>query len=137
LGLKQDQVADAAMRKPPAIEDQAALMSWLLQVTVNRCYLEHRQRGRWHRLWTSLATVWEPRGTSAAAWHGELRAEVDRALGTLAQDDRTLIVLRYFVGLNSREIGEIAGLSEATVRGRLRAARHKLATELADWNDND
>src|SRR5688572_15485633 len=61
LGLKQDQVADVlqevyltAMRKPPAIEDQAALLRWLLQVTVNRCHLEHRQRGRRRRLRSSL-----------------------------------------------------------------------------------
>jgi DNA-directed RNA polymerase specialized sigma24 family protein len=43
--------------------------------------------------------------------------------------------LWYFTDLNSREIGQITNLPEATVRGRLRAARRKLAEVLSDWND--
>jgi RNA polymerase sigma-70 factor, ECF subfamily len=143
LGLKSDQVADilqdtylAAMREPPAIHDEAGLVRWLFRLTVNRCHLEHRRRGRWRRLWTSLATAWSVRAPSDATYHGELRSEVDRALALLTHEDRTLVVLRYFADLNSRQIGEILGLPEATIRGRLRAARHKLAAELADWNDN-
>jgi RNA polymerase sigma factor (sigma-70 family) len=43
---------------------------------------------------------------------------------------RSVLVLRYFAELDSKEIGNILGLPDSTVRSRLRAARRKLAWEL-------
>ncbi|HUE74523.1 MAG TPA: sigma-70 family RNA polymerase sigma factor [Pirellulaceae bacterium] len=145
LGLKRDQAADAlqdvfvmAIDKPPAITDAAELKRWLFRVTVNRCHLEHRRKGRWRRLWSTLAGAWRGDAVNAAAvLKSELKGEVDQALSKLEADDRALVVMRYFSDLNSREIAEIVGIPEATVRGRLRAARRKLAKELASWNDED
>jgi len=141
LGLRRDQTPDVlqdvylmALRQPPAIGIEAELVRWLFRVTVNRCHLEHRRRGRWRRLWSSLSGVFDRHQRPAAAvGYGELKRDVDRALATLADDDRTLVVMRYFLNLNSRQIAEIVGMPEATVRGRLRAARSKLAEELAEW----
>jgi len=140
LGLRRDQVADllqdvfaSALAQPPAIEDREELARWLFRVTANRANLEHRRRGRWQRLWQSLARTWT--NESPCEVGKELKAEVERALATLEPEDRTLVAMRYFSELNSREIAEIVGISESTIRGRLRAARRKLALELADWND--
>src|SRR5262245_8930533 len=135
LGLRGDQAADAlqdvylmAIHKPPEIEEGEALLRWLFRVTVNRCHLEHRRTSRWRNLWTSLTqasgSIDRPQKIFE---HGELKREVERALSTLPDDDRTLVVMRYFSELNSRQIGEIVGLPEATVRSRLRVARRKLA----------
>lgn len=143
LGLRGDQVAEVlqdvylmAIRKPPAITDGEELLRWLFRVTVNRCHLEHRRKSRWRSLWTSLARTWNRSAQpNLAASHAELKRDVARALGTLANDDRALVVMRYFSDLNSRQIGEIVDMPEATVRSRLRAARRKLAEELGDWND--
>ena len=146
LGLKADQAADVlqdvylmTLQKPPAIGEAAELARWLVRVTANRCHREHRRRGRWRKLWDSLATTCKFETTPAAIAEagGELKREVDQALARLADDDRLLIAMRYFADLNSREIGQIMDLPEATVRGRLRAARRKLAQELADWNDDE
>jgi RNA polymerase sigma-70 factor (ECF subfamily) len=128
----------AAMHKAPAVGDAGELLKWLFQVTANRCRLEHRRSSRWRRVWSSLVLAW----TSEESWkspvgYGELKAEVGRALDTLSEADRSLVAMRYFSDLNSRQIGEIAGMPEATVRGRLRAARRKLAEELAEWNEAD
>jgi RNA polymerase sigma-70 factor, ECF subfamily len=144
LGLHSDQAADAlqdvyvmAVQQPPPIAAAEELTKWLVRVTVNRCQLEHRRDGRWRRLWTSLMQAWNGQHQSQAAMPLiELQSEVRRALATLAKGDRTLVVLRYFAELNSRQIGEIVSLPEATVRGRLRAARRLLAAELADWNES-
>jgi RNA polymerase sigma-70 factor, ECF subfamily len=140
LGLRSDQAADVlqdvyvmAMEKPPAIDDHAELFHWLVRVTINRCHLEHRRRARWRRLWSSLARACS--GSSRAddaLVSGELKQEVERALATLAAADRALVVMRYFSDLNSREIAQIVGMPESTVRGRLRAVRQELSTRLAD-----
>ena len=141
LGLKSEQAADvlqdvylAALKQPPAIEGAAELSRWLFRVTANRAQLEHRRRGRWRRLWQALASAWQNGRSEESV--GELKTEVERALSTLDADDRKLVAMRYFAELNSREIAEIVGIPESTVRGRLRAARRKLAIELADWNDD-
>lgn len=144
LGLKADQAADVlqdvylmTLQRPPAIGEAAELSRWLVRVTANRCHQEHRRRGRWRKLWDSLAATckFETTPVAASVSGGELKLEVDQALAKLADDDRLLVAMRYFADLNSREIGQIMDLPEATVRGRLRAARRKLAQELADWND--
>lgn len=145
LGLAGNEAADVlqdvylmAIHKPPAIVDRGELRRWLFRVTTNRCHLEHRHRSRWRRLWSSLEKVWTTShcsGTSPVC--GELKQDVNRALATLTDDDRKLVVMRYFADLNSREISKIVGVPETTVRGRLRTARRKLAIELEDWNDGD
>jgi RNA polymerase sigma factor (sigma-70 family) len=141
LGLPRELAGDVlqdvyltALRQPPMIDNETELLRWLFRVTANRAKLEHRRRGRWRRLWQSLALSW--RDDAPAALCTELKTEIERALATLGDDDRTLVAMRYFADLNSREIGEILGMPEATIRGRLRAARQKLAHELADWQDD-
>src|SRR3954452_24191850 len=64
LGLRRDQAADAlqdvylmAIQKPPVISEATELVQWLFRVTVNRCHLDHRRRGRWQRFWSSLAVM--------------------------------------------------------------------------------
>jgi DNA-directed RNA polymerase specialized sigma24 family protein len=37
--------------------------------------------------------------------------------------------------LNSRQIAEIVDQPESTIRSRLRAARRRLAEELAEWGE--
>jgi RNA polymerase sigma-70 factor (ECF subfamily) len=143
LGLKADQAADVlqdvyltAIERPPEIASREDTIRWLFRVTANRCHLEHRRRGRWRRLWSSLTGGWNADSAcQSALLVGELKKDVEQALATLLDDDRTLVVMRYFSNLNSREISEIVGLPETTVRTRLRAARLKLAAELADWSD--
>ena len=143
MGIRADRANDvlqdvylATLQKPPAIAAEAELRKWLFRVTVNRCRLEHRRQSRWQRLWTRLAESWRCDSSAAlpAAVDGELRDDVARALAKLSDDDRALVALRYFSELNSREIAEVVGRPEATVRGRLRVARRQLAEELEDWH---
>lgn len=142
LGLRREQAADvlqdvylAALARPPAIGEAAELSRWLFRVTANRSQLEHRRHGRWRRLWQTLAGAWRSNGSETPC--GELKTEVERALSTLDPDDRVLVAMRYFAELNSRQMAEIVGIPESTIRGRLRAARRKLAFELAGWNEKE
>jgi RNA polymerase sigma-70 factor (ECF subfamily) len=60
----------------------------------------------------------------------EEQALVHRALERLEPRLRSILVLRYFTGLDSGEIGRVLQLPDSTVRSHLRAAREKLALEL-------
>jgi RNA polymerase sigma-70 factor (ECF subfamily) len=62
-----------------------------------------------------------------------LRLDVARAMSGLEDGDRELVVLRYFMEMNSREIGEVLGMPEGTVRHRLMRCRQYLAVQLVPW----
>ncbi len=123
-----------AWRKCPEEADQVGLKRWLLRVTVNRCNLEHRRRARWRdvlnglaRFWSSSDRIGDP---AEAISRKEERELVRRGLGRLDPPLRSVLVLRYFAEFDSKEIGRILQLPDATVRSRLRTARKRLALQL-------
>ena len=61
----------------------------------------------------------------------DARLDVMRALESLPPGHRAIVVLHYYAGLSSAEIGAIAGLPGATVRFRLSKVRARLAPLLA------
>jgi RNA polymerase sigma-70 factor (ECF subfamily) len=123
----------AAWQNGPADAGAVELRRWLVRVTVNRCNLEQRRRGRWRAVWQRLADRWagcDCDGSEAAASQAEEREMVRRALARLAPQVRSLLVLRYFAEFDSAEIGKILEQPDSTVRGQLRHARRQLAWEL-------
>lgn len=108
---------------------------WLFRVATNRCRLEHRRCSRWQRLLQRFAEWGGPPHSNATLEDRERTAEIDAALDRLQPLEREVVVLRYFCNLNSREIGEVLEMPEATVRSHLAKARRQLARDLADWND--
>jgi RNA polymerase sigma factor (TIGR02999 family) len=68
-----------------------------------------------------------------ALWQAEQLCAVDQALAELERLDPRLariVELRFFVGLNEGEIGELVGQSERTVRRDWRKARAFLQVEI-------
>ncbi len=61
----------------------------------------------------------------------ECQAEVERALATLAEPFRAVVVLREIEGLSYEEIAEVLGVAEGTVKSRLRRGREVLKRKLA------
>lgn len=63
-------------------------------------------------------------------------AEVGRciqtALMSLPEDQRAVLVLRHFNGLSYREIADVVGVREKTVKSRLFMARHSLRAILVE-----
>ncbi len=120
-------------RDPPELP-RADLRRWLFRVTANRCNLEHRKQRRWRTVWSGVASLWpiasEPQAAEDATQQSEQQQLIKRALASLPSQLQTILVLRYFNGVNSKEIGEILELPDSTVRSHLRRAREKLAVAL-------
>ncbi|MGA2797102.1 MAG: sigma-70 family RNA polymerase sigma factor [Thermoguttaceae bacterium] len=131
--ILQEVYVTAREKCPRALEFED-LRKWLIRVTVNRCRLEHRRTGRWRRAFIALTHLFERRAPNATAAESlsrdAQRQQVRQALQSLDADTRSLLVLRYFADFDSSEIGLIMQLPDATVRGRLRHARQKLADRL-------
>jgi len=61
----------------------------------------------------------------------EIRRGIDAALAELDEQTRSAVVLRYYEGMASKEIGELLDLSPAAVDMRLSRARTTLREKLA------
>lgn len=61
----------------------------------------------------------------------ECQAEIKRALASLREPFRTVVVLREIEGLGYQEIAEVLGIAEGTVKSRLRQGRESLKRKLA------
>ena len=60
------------------------------------------------------------------AWRAEQRQQLMAAVNELPEEQRTVISLRYFVGLSEREVAETLGVREGTVKSRTSRALDRL-----------
>lgn len=137
--IVQDVFARAAAGGTDGL-DVAAIEPYLRRMTVNRCMLEHRRRSRRRRLIDRLKSWFlraEPTTHPAeSAGEREEREMVRSALASMDESLRTVLVLRYYENLDSRQIGQTLNLNDSTVRSRLRAGRLALANALRSMSDD-
>jgi RNA polymerase sigma-70 factor (ECF subfamily) len=117
-----------AWRDLPGLRDTDRFDAWLHRVLVRACgdQARRRQRDRNRR------TDGEPhRQTSDGSQRLADRDELERALGRLNPDQRTAVVLHYYLGLSHPEIAEATSQPIGTVKSRLSRALDVLQAALA------
>jgi RNA polymerase sigma-70 factor (ECF subfamily) len=131
----KDLVHEVFMTVPTAIqrfEGNASLRTFLVSIAVNHARHHVRSAARRRAAGDRLAR--EPlaaTGTPEQALSRERLAQaLSSALDTLPLDQRVAFVLCEVEERTSREVGEIVGAPEATVRTRLFHAKKKLREEL-------
>jgi len=126
----QDAAQEAFLRLYKSLNrlpDIQEIKPWLYRVTVNVCNDMHRARRR--RGWEPLSgpELASSQPDPELAWvHQERSRLVEMALKTLPEKERAAVVLRDMQGLSTREVAEILGSSEVTVRSQICVARGKL-----------
>ncbi len=109
-------------RAKPCFEDERKAKSWLLQVAANLCRDQLRTAEK-------KRVVAFPEGYEVAAEsepEGDSDGEILQALMQLPEQYRSVIHLYYYEEYSTREIAEITGKKEATVRSLLKRGREKL-----------
>ena len=106
--------------------------AWLFGIARNAALDELRRRGRQAELTT------EPEDLHASALdegaeHSERRLAVLAALERLEPSERELIALKFFAGLENREIARVLGIGESNAGTRL----HRAMTKLREACDGD
>jgi len=106
--------------------------TWLLAIASNYCIDRlRRQRLAWLTLDDVAYTVPSgERGPEGSALVAEERDAVQRALMTLPDNYRQVMVLRYWNDMSYDEIAQATGLPESTIKTRLFRARNMLADAL-------
>ena len=121
--------------------------TWLTRIVINLCLDELRRQKR-QRVESIEALDEESGGVerqmpvvtvnpTAGLERAELRQRIDRALGQLSHEHRTVLVLNEFEDMEYKEIARTMGCSIGTVMSRLFYARRKLAALLADLKKPD
>ena len=120
---------------------ESKFSTWLFRIATNQCknrlkYLGRRARGKTQPIddmvnppLASPLTGASPQPDKVAAGK-ELESIVQRALATLEDEHRVIIVLRDIEGLPYAEIADITGLNVGTVKSRLHRGRVALKDEV-------
>ena len=109
-----------AWRELPRLRDPERFEAWLTRLLVNDCYEDHR-RIRRHTAYVRALPVDGPVGPDDTQRVLD-RDQLDRGFGKLAPDQRAVLVLRHYLGLDPAEIARTLDIPEGTVRSRLHYA---------------
>lgn len=116
------------------IREGTSFEAWLYRIAVNCC------RSRMRRKWYQVLPWPEPAPQLVASVDSqpdrrleqdEWRNEVLKAIDTLGEKHRLVVILRYYAGLSNEEIARILDIPSGTVRSRLHTARQRLKALLA------
>ncbi len=123
----------------PSFRGQSAFYTWLFRIVMNVAHDKARQRGAAGRAFgTERVTEEEWERTMPdpseepddAAARAEERRRITRALDTLPEHHRAIIMLSDLEGLSYREIADVLRIPMGTVMSRLHNARKRLRAVL-------
>jgi RNA polymerase sigma-70 factor (ECF subfamily) len=126
---------------------ESSFGTWMTRIVINLCLDQLRKQKRQRS--ESIEEMSEESGgverqmpvvtvnPTAGLERAELRQRIDRALGQLSYEHRTVLVLHEFDELEYKEIAKVMGCSIGTVMSRLFYARRKMAALLADLKQQD
>jgi RNA polymerase sigma-70 factor, ECF subfamily len=121
-------------RELPKLRDPARFEAWLHRMTLNHCRSLLRRPARVREiqvdpeLFADAATATSPDVRSAVEW----RSTIASAFASLSLDQRSVIALHYAASLSLREISEVLGVAEGTVKSRLSAGLAILRGEMQE-----
>jgi len=121
----EDIVQEAFLRayeRAPDFETEEHEKAWLIRVTVNLC--NSRLRSPWRK---RIIPLLDSYPTSEPEQH-----ELLEQIVALEPKYRTVIHLFYYEGYSVKDISELTGQKEATVRSHLTRARQKLKLVLKE-----
>jgi len=123
-------------------QGESSFGTWMTRIVINLCLDQLRKHKRQRT--ESIEEMNEDSGgverqmpvvtvnPTAGLERVELRQRIDRALGQLSHEHRTVLILHEFEELEYKEIAKVMGCSIGTVMSRLFYARRKMAALLAD-----
>ncbi len=118
------------LKKANRFKTGSRFSTWMYQIALNLCRDHARKARRWRLVIAETPEVpehaegplagdpraWDP---ARAAERREMSAAVLRGLDQLPPEQREVLVLKEFEGLKFREIAEIVGCPESTVKSRM------------------
>lgn len=129
----------------PKFKGQSSFYTWIYRIGVNTAinFVKKRKRTQGLSLdHLDLGIERDPALVQMASQESpdrnlglkELQIKLNKALQTLSEKHRMVVILHDVQGLPHHEIGKILGVSSGTVRSRLFYARQQLQAQLTETN---
>jgi len=124
-------------------QGDSSFVTWMTRIVINLCLDQLRKHKRQRA--ESIEAMEEDSGgverqmpiitvnPTAGLERRELRQRIDKAMGQLSYEHRTVLILHEFEELEYKEIARRMGCSIGTVMSRLFYARRKMATLMASY----
>jgi RNA polymerase sigma-70 factor (ECF subfamily) len=124
-------------------QGDSSFVTWMTRIVINLCLDQLRKHKRQRA--ESIELMEEESGgverqmpivqvnPTAGLERRELRQRIDKAMGQLSYEHRTVLILHEFEELEYKEIARRMGCSIGTVMSRLFYARRKMATLMASY----
>jgi RNA polymerase sigma-70 factor (ECF subfamily) len=136
--LAEDVVHDAFLivyERIDQFDDTRPFRPWFYRIVINLALRmttrAAREQPMADELRTSFLQQSDPtQGPEEQALTGELRDVLRAALAVLTPAQRTVLVMRYYLQLDEREMAAVLGRPAGTVKWRLHAARRRLQAVL-------
>jgi RNA polymerase sigma-70 factor (ECF subfamily) len=147
----EDLLQEAFMRVikgAEAYKRQAKFTTWLYTIARNLCVDQTRRRK--HRKHASLDAPMDAGDDSGTlldvipssemasdrrSVNKQLHETMQRAIEALSEEQREVFLMREFLDMPFRQIADVVGVPENTVKSRMRYALEKLRLELDDYRD--
>ncbi|HEX7057007.1 MAG TPA: RNA polymerase sigma factor SigW [Bacilli bacterium] len=141
----EDVVQDTCLRvyrNLDKYDPEQRFSTWIYRIATNLCIDRLRRRKGQYSLdadlpegdgldWHSMLAS-EERGPESSLLLSETQAKVRKAINTLPQKYKAVVVLRYLQDLSLQEISEILGLPVTTIKTRVHRGREYLRKKLEE-----
>ena len=117
-----------AWRELPRLRDPDRFDAWINRLLVNACYLEARRARQWGAN-IRVLPLDGPAGPDDTLNVAD-RDQLERGFRRLPPDQRAILVLRHYLGLEPAEIAETLGIPLGTARSRLHYAHRAMRAAL-------
>ncbi|MDH4223784.1 MAG: sigma-70 family RNA polymerase sigma factor [candidate division Zixibacteria bacterium] len=115
------------------------LSTWLYRITINASidFIRKFRKHRFEMLDNIMGELKEKKNDVEKVYQrGLVRWAINEALGSLNPKQRSVFVLRDLQGLDIKEVAQVTGMPQATVRWYLHRARARLRDELIKHHPN-
>jgi RNA polymerase sigma-70 factor (ECF subfamily) len=116
-----------AWRELPRLRDPDRFDAWIHRLVVRACYAEARETRTWNSSIRVLAV--EPTGPDTSRILAD-QDELERGFRRLPPEQRAILVLRHYLGLEPIEIADLLGIPVGTARSRLHYAHRAMRAAL-------
>ncbi len=131
--LAEDAVSDAvlsAFENIKKLKKAESFKPWLFKILFNCC----RQKQKEKAVSYNFTELSELRNETAEQTDICVSIGLKRALETISQQEKEIVILAFACGYTSYEIAEMLGTKPGTVRSKLSRAAAKLRTQLQTQN---
>lgn len=149
----EDLLQDCFLRLIKGVEGyqkQAKFTTWLYTIARNLC-VDASRRGKHRRAYSLDAPIDQEEGKDGATLldvvpdeqvaadrqviGNELSGKLHSAIAKLSEEQREVFLMREFLDMPFKEIADVVGCPENTVKSRMRYALEKLRQELEEYAD--